>query len=61
MTDKAPHKLALLEKVKMVGSWEECRDLCHDNTKCDYFVFKVSNTYTVIVSTDTKTFANISH
>ena len=43
MTDKAPHKLALLEKVKMVGSWEECRDLCHDNTKCDYFVFKVRN------------------
>ena len=23
MTDKVPHKLALLEKVKKVGSWEE--------------------------------------
>ena len=49
MTDKAPHKLALLEKVKKVSSWEVCRDLCNrdnrdNNRQCDYFVFKVSNT-----------------
>ena len=41
MADKAPRKLTLLEKVKRVGSWEECRDMCHDNTQCEYFQYKV--------------------
>ena len=45
MADKAPRKLTLLEKIKRVGSWEECRDLCHDNTQCEYFQYKVGSSY----------------
>ena len=45
MADKAPRKLTLLEKVKRVATWEECRDLCHDNTQCEYFQYKVGSSY----------------
>ena len=42
MADKAPRKLTLLHKEKRVGSWEECRDMCHDHNQCEYFQYKVS-------------------
>ena len=45
MADKAPRKLTLLHKEKRVGSWEECRDMCHDNTQCEYFQYKVGSSY----------------
>ena len=41
MADKAPRKLTMLEKIKRVATWEECRDMCRDNTQCEYFQDKV--------------------
>ena len=45
MADKAPRKLTLLHKEKRVATWEECRDMCHDNTQCEYFQYKVGSSY----------------
>ena len=45
MADKAPRKLTLLHKEKRVATWEECRDMCHDHTQCEYFQYKVSTNY----------------
>ena len=41
MDDMQPYKLDRMDKVKRVASWQECRDMCRDNTQCEYFKYKV--------------------
>ena len=42
LEDEIPQKLKLYERMKSVESWEDCRDECNADTRCEFFKWKVS-------------------
>ena len=40
--EEIPQKVKFYEKIRSVETWEDCRDACNADTRCDYFKWKVS-------------------
>jgi len=38
--EEIPQKVKFYEKIRSVETWEDCRDACNADTRCDYFKWK---------------------
>ena len=39
---EVPKQLKVFQKIKKIQTWPECRDLCDDTERCEYFNWKVN-------------------
>ena len=44
--------MKIFERIKRVATAEECRERCNNHEECDYFRFKVGDTWVSMVTVD---------
>ena len=45
--EEVPQKIRFYDRNRGVETWEECRDACNADSQCEYFRWKVSETFFV--------------